>query len=66
VARYIFAVLATCAILPSGFDSIAAPHRAEAMLDNVPVQGDAKQDIASVTPAIPHAPIEHASERCAA
>lgn len=62
VARCIFAVLATCASPPSSFDSTAAPHRTEAILDNVPVQDDAKQDIASVAPAIPHVPIEHALE----
>jgi predicted transglutaminase-like cysteine proteinase len=60
VARFIFAMLATCTSPPSSFDSMAAPHRTEAMRDNVPIQDHTKQGLASVMTAVPPVPNETA------
>jgi predicted transglutaminase-like cysteine proteinase len=62
VAKCLFAVLATCGTAPSGFDSLAAPHRTVAMRDDAPVQDRAEEGIAFVKSAIPPVLIEDASE----
>ncbi len=62
VARCLLAVLVTCASAPSGFDSVAAPHRTAAMRDDAPVQDHVGEGLAFVKPVIPPVPIEDASE----
>ena len=60
LARWLFAVLATCGATPSGFDALAASHAF--LRDHAPVQVGAEQGRAFVAPTISPIPIENSSE----